>query len=409
MKILFIIDCSMPMKRRPVLKGIGGAIGATTLAGCTGMFTSSDDPAALWHQFTDSEKDTFDGFLTQFNEETDHEIEASSISNMADQLETALPANSGPMSFAWAHDWMGKEHEEGNLYDATDDIDVDLESTYTGTAASAVQWKENLYGLPYGAKTTALLYNRDLVDEPPETVDEMISIMEDVDTEYGISCPGKAYQISGYLQAFGGVIYDAEADKLGIASDEIVEGLTFARDNIYEYSPTDLSIDANVAAFENEDSPFIITGPWNLGGFRNKGIDVGVATLPAPSDGEPAPYTGIQTWYFTSRLEEASEDVFDATMAWADWYTTNTDIVTTFAEEHALIPVLSDVLESGDLSEEVQAFSESVEMGMAMPAHPKMDAVWSPLESAIQNVIGSGKDPQAELETAASEIRGNWG
>ncbi|QLG48171.2 extracellular solute-binding protein [Natrinema halophilum] len=397
------------MQRRSVLKSIGGVAGGAALAGCTGLFTSGGNDAALWHDFTDAEKDTVDGFLEQFNDETDHEIEASSISNLGDQLETALPSNDGPMSFAWAHDWVGKEHEDGNLYDATDDIDVDVDSTYTEVAAGAVRWEDNLYGLPYGAETTALLYNKDLVDEPPETADEMVSIMERVDTDYGIACPGEVYNISGYLQAFGGVLYDAGADDLGVDSDEVVEGLEFARDNIYEHSPEDLQIDGNVSVFQDGNAPFIITGPWNISGFSDAGIDVGVTTLPAPNGGEPTPYTGIQMWYFTSRLGEADDDVFDATTAWGEWYTTTKDVATTNAEEHALIPVLTEVIEGGELSDQVKSFSDSVEMGMAMPANSKMDAVWAPVKSAIQNVVGSGNDPQSELESAAEEIRGNWG
>lgn len=398
----------MPTKRRHVLKGIGGAT-AAALAGCTSLI-SGDDSSPLWHEFTDSEEDTFQNHLDTFNDETDHDIGASGIANLEDQLQTTLPAGDGPMSFTWAHDWIGKEYENGTLYDASDQFDIDVGETFTEAAAQAVQWDGNVYGLPYAAETVGLMYNKDMVDEPPETVSEMVSIMEEYDGEgeYGIGYQGDAYHLSAYLQGFGGVIYDEDADELGVDSDAVVEGLTFIRDNFYEHNPNDIEEDANISVFENGTAPFVVTGPWNLGGFRDAGIDVGVAPLPTPEGGEPTPYTGVQMWYLTSRLEDADDGDHDAVIDWAEWYTTTGDVVTTNAQDHAMIPVLDSVVGGDELGSDVDAFSQNVDMGMPMPASSKMDAVWEPLESAIDVVLSSGGDPQEELESAAEQIRDSW-
>lgn len=399
----------MTTKRRPLLKGIGGAIAGSALAGCMGYF-SGGDTSPLWHDFTDSEESTFEDHLERFTEETDHELEASGVSNMEEQLNTALPAGDGPLSFTWAHDWIGTHHEDGNLYDASDAIDVDIDGTYSEAAADAVRWDGNVYGLPYAAETVSLLYNRELVDEPPETVAEMVEIMEeyDGDGQYGIGYPGDAYHFSGYLQGFGGVLYDEDADELGVDDDAVVEGLEFIRDSIYAYSPNDQDESANLTVFEDGNAPFAVTGPWNLGGFREAGIDVGVAPLPQPEGGEPTPFTGVQMWYLTSRLEDADDADRDATLEWAEWYTTDEDVIAANAQDHAMIPVLDDVVGSDDLGDDVDAFSQTVEMGMPMPASEKMNAVWDPLEDAIELVLGSSEEPRAALETAAEEIRGSW-
>ncbi|WP_408958533.1 extracellular solute-binding protein [Natrinema sp. 74] len=398
------------MRRRPVLKGIGGAVAGTALAGCMGYFSSSGNSAELWHDFTDSEKETFDSHLKSFNEETDHSLDASSVSNLQKQLETALPAGDGPMGFVWAHDWIGTQHENGTLYDASDSIGVDIGSTYSEAAANAVQWKGNVYGLPYAAETVTLMYNKDMVETPPETIPEMVEIMQEYngDGQYGIGVPGDTYHLSAYLQGFGGVLYDEESDTLGVDDDSVVEGLKLIKESIYKYSPSDLNKSANLAVFEDENAPFVITGPWNLGGFRDKGLNVGVAPLPKPEGGEPTPLTGVKMWYLTSRLENADESVRDAVIKWAEWYTTNKDVVETNAQKHAMIPVLSEVVDSGNLGADVDAFSKSVAMGMPMPASKKMDAVWDPVQSALDVVLGSSGDPQKQLEKAAEKIRSSW-
>ncbi len=49
---------------------------------------------------------------------------------------------------------------------------------FTDAAASAVQFDDAVVGLPHSAETVTLIYNTDIVDEAPETIDDMVSAME---------------------------------------------------------------------------------------------------------------------------------------------------------------------------------------------------------------------------------------
>ncbi|SDJ52568.1 carbohydrate ABC transporter substrate-binding protein, CUT1 family [Natronorubrum texcoconense] len=401
----------MTMNRRSILKGIGGTAAATTLAGCIGGLFTGDDPEVLWHEFQDAEAEDFNDFLAEFNEETGHDLGSNSVNEMEEQLETALPAGEGPVGFTWAHDWIGLYHDEGYLYDATDDIDLNLEDTYSEAAAEAVQWEGNVYGLPYAAETVTLMYNREMVEEPPETIDEMEEIMEDYhdpdgEGTYGLAYPPTdVYFMSAYLQAFDGLLFDEEADELGVDSDAVIEGGEFIEQSLYPYTPAASDNEAHEATFGDGNAPFTINGPWMTGEYAD--LDLGVAPLPLPDGGEPTPLTGIPLWYFTTEGEEADEGTLESVVEFAEWYTTNDDVITTNAD-NGMIPVHNDHVGSDELGETVGAFSETVDMGVPMPADAKMDSVWAPMEDALDQLFSGSESAADAFETAADEIRDSW-
>ncbi|WP_137289474.1 substrate-binding domain-containing protein [Natronorubrum halophilum] len=399
------------MDRRSVLKGIGGTAAVTALAGClgTGLF-EGDDPEVLWHEFQDAEAEQFSDFLRTFNEETEHDLGSNSVTDMEEQLETALPAGTGPVGFTWAHDWIGYYHDEEYLYDATDDIEIDLKETYSEVAAEAVQWEGNVYGLPYAAETVTLMYNGEMVEEPPETVSEMVEIMEthhDPDSgTYGLAYPPiDTYHMSAWLQAFGGHILDEETGELGVDSDAVIEGAELIEQSFYPYVPSASEASAHETTFGDGNAAFTINGPWMVGEYDD--MDLGVAPLPAPDGGEPTPFTGIPMWYFTTQGEEADEETLESVIEFAEWYTTDDDVITTNAD-NGMIPIHNDYVGDDDLGETVGAFSETVDMGTPMPADAKMDSVWAPMEDALSQLFAGDESAADALEGAADEIRGSW-
>ncbi len=405
----------MTVDRRRLLKGVGGIAATSAFAGCLGsLLGGGEDGPRLWSDMSEPQEEDLEQFIGQFEEETDHELNQESVSDMDDQLETTMPAGDGPDTWAWAHDWVGRyagRDDPPFLYDGGDDIDVDLD-TFSASAQDAVSWDGSVYGLPFGSETVTLYYNKDMVDEPPETAEDMDAIMEeyydpDGSGTYGISYNLDAYFCSPFLQAFGGTLYDAEADELGVASDEIVQGLEFLNDYIFPYMAEDPNYEAQTAVFNDGNAPFAVNGPWQLGGFRDN-VDVGVTTLPTVDGNEPTPYTGVQMWYFSATLADADEEVFDAIVDWIEWYTTSEDVILNNADRHGMIPVHTEHAQNDDIDPAVQTFAEVVEMGMPMPAHPKMDDVWEPTEDALKRVFNGEQEPDEALEQAAERVRDAW-
>ncbi len=187
------------------------------------------------------------------------------ISEIEDQLSTAIPAGDGPETFAWAHDWVGNYHEQGFAYDAADDVNLDLDATFTDAAADAVRFDGAVYGIPYGAETVALMYNEELVDGPPETLEELVEIMDDyhdpAEGQYGLSCPpADPYFTSTFLHAFGGYFFDDETESLGVDQDEFIEGVELLQESIWPYVPQDPAYESQVPVFDDGNARSRSTG-----------------------------------------------------------------------------------------------------------------------------------------------------
>ncbi|TYT60543.1 extracellular solute-binding protein [Natrialba swarupiae] len=400
----------MSLERRQLLAGIGG-IATLSVAGCLGG--DDDQPTTLWHDFSDAEETDLVEHAERFNEERDDELNLEAISEIEDQLSTAIPAGDGPETFAWAHDWVGNYHEQGFAYDAADDVNLDLDATFTDAAADAVRFDGAVYGIPYGAETVALMYNEELVDGPPETLEELVEIMDDyhdpAEGQYGLSCPpADPYFTSTFLHAFGGYFFDDETESLGVDQDEFIEGVELLQESIWPYVPQDPAYESQVPVFDDGNAPFAINGPWEIDGFRDSGIETTVAPMPDIAGGDPTPFTGIQVWYFTATLEDADEEALETAIDWAEWHSTDEDVILTNAENHGFIPVHQEYADDDELGDDVEAFAENVAMGVQMPSHPRMDQVWNPVEDALEQVFNEQESAEDAMNAAADEIRGRW-
>lgn len=429
----------MTMNRRTLIKTVGatGAIGA--FAGCAsvqedetttdtgGDDTGSDDAggddqtettetgpagtAKAWYSLQDTELRAREAALEEFNGDSHHTVEGSDISDLKQKTTSAIPAGEGPQLFDWAHDWVGDYHQRGFVVDRGDQLDVNLDA-FTDAAAEAVQFDGNVVGLPYGAETVTLVYNKELVDGPPETVEEMQSTMEEhhdpENNAYGLSYPFDPYFVSAWAQAFGGYYFDPEKEPmLGLTRSETIEGFEYALDELKPYMPNDPSYEAQAAPFAEGNAAFAINGPWYLATLNEKGVDYGVAELPTPGDGEARPLTGIQMWYFAKGMESDDADAA-AAQSFVEWYATNEEMLVEAAEEQGSIPVLDELSGSDALPDDVRAFSETVAQGVPMPTDPKMGKVWQPLTDALTNVFNGDAGVEEAMENAEGTIRENW-
>lgn len=429
----------MTMDRRSVLKHIGGGSALATLAGCLSVdeqdteqsgdggssdgsgdggsdetATETSSPAGtgtVWYSLPDTELTARENVIEEFNDQSHHTIEGSDISEMEQNTTSSIPAGQGPELFEWAHDWVGDYYDRGFVVDQSDQLTIDLD-VFTDAAADAVDFDGNVVGLPHSAETVTLIYNADIVDEAPETVDDMIAAMDDYhdpsNSQYGLGFPFDPYFASGWLQAFGGHYFDPEAEEeLGVNSDSVVRGLQFALDNLTPYMPNDPGYEPQAAAFAEGNAAFAINGPWYLATLNDNDVNYEVTTFPELDDGEVSPYTGISMWYFAKAMEEDGPNAA-AGRSFAEWYVTNEDHIIKNAEEQGAIPVLDSLVGSEELPSHVQAYSATVGQGIPMPTDPRMNKVWGPVETALIEAFNGDSSPQDALDTAADEIRANW-
>ncbi|MFC6963340.1 substrate-binding domain-containing protein [Halocatena marina] len=422
----------MTMNRRDVLKHIGGASAIAAFAGCldvqqqdsgtdgdgggtqSGTKTGGNGPAGsakAWYSLSESEISARKSVIEAFNGQSQHTIKGADISDLEKKTNSAIPAGQGPQIFEWAHDWVGDYVQRDFVVDQSDQLDVNLD-VFTSAAAEAIQFEDNVVGLPHAAETVTLIYNTDIVDKPPKTVADMVSTMKEHhdpgNDKYGLSYPFDPYFTSAWLQAFGGYYFDSSKDPmLGVNRPKTVQGLEFALKNFKPYMANDPTYEPQAAVFAEGNAAFAINGPWYLSTLNEKGVNYEVTRLPTPNGGTATPYTGINMWYFSKGMEKDTADAA-AARSFVEWYVTNEDHILTLAKEQGSIPVLADLVGSDKLPNAVQAFSQTVKQGTPMPTHPKMNEVWSAMEPALIKAFNGDANAKAALDQAAKTIRSNW-
>lgn len=431
------------VNRRTVLKAAGASTTLIPLAGCLSVSENTDTPesggeptdtgngeptgtvneptatptpepgeALLWHSRTEADEAELEADIETFQEQTVHSINQSKIADFVSKSNSAIPAGDGPHLFEWAHDLGGDYWERGFLTDQSDEVDIDLESTFSASAATAATWNDHLIGLPFAAETVGLIYNKNLVDEPPETFSEMKSIMEEHhdpdNNQYGLSYNIDPYFISAFPHTFGGFYYDAEQDELGLTMSETLRGFRVVIDDLWPYSPNDPGYDPQAAVFVDGNAPFAINGPWFIGSLEDTDVDPGVVVIPTVDGNQPKPYTGVQMIYFAKKMADGLEANAEAGRTYAQWYTTNEDVLLTNATESGFIPVHKDVAASDELGEITKGFASSVATGRPMPAHPKMQSVWGPVGDAFTKALNGSQDLEPAMSEAESIIQENW-
>ncbi|MEM2738381.1 MAG: extracellular solute-binding protein, partial [Candidatus Bathyarchaeia archaeon] len=367
----------------------------------------------IWIQVTHEEEQ----FIKSFVESSFRQmypnimVEINNRPDLKTALLAALPAGKGPDLFMWAHDWMGTIAEPGYITPIDEFVTEELRSKFLDAAWEACIYNGHVYALPYAAETVALIYNKDMVTQPPQTTDQLEDMMYSFSQQgkYGIAYPVDPYYVSAWPHGFGGYYFNDTTKTPGLNTTGTVNGISYFLDKFHDYMSADTGRDAQVALFTGNMTPFLVDGPWGIGHLRERNMNFGVTILPKINeiDAWPKPYTGIKVIWMSSSVYNKQK-----AFTFMKWFATNSTFIKQRALQFGFIPVLKEVLELPEiLSDEiVSAFARQVEMGIPMPKSSEMALVWSPLTDAINELFllfptfYGGRTPEVVLSEAQGKV-----
>ncbi|NJE00396.1 extracellular solute-binding protein [Thermococcus sp. JdF3] len=369
----------------------------------------------IWHAMQPNELEVFQSLAEEYMAMCpDVTITFEQKPELESALKAAIPTGQGPDLFIWAHDWIGKFAEAGMLEPIDDYVTDDVLNGFAPMAQEAMQYKGHYYAMPFAAETTALIYNKDMVSEPPKTFDEMKAIMEqynDPDNEkYGIAYPLNAYFLSAWAQAFGGYYFDDQSEMPGLDQPETIDGFEFFFQNIWPYMAPTADYGTQQSIFLEGRAPMMINGPWSISDVKKAGIDFGVVPLPPiTKDGKeywPRPYGGVKDIYFAAGIKNK-----EAAWKFVKWFTTTPEVIKELSLQLGYIPVLTPVLNDPDIKNDpvIYGFGQAVQHAYLMPKSPKMGAVWGGVDGAINEILQDPEnaDIKAILEKYQQQILDN--
>ena len=130
----------------------------------------------VWHAYSGGEEKALTQVVRSFQEQHPQgpEIEAIGVpyGNFADKLQAAIPRGHGPDVFIQAHDIVGQWSKLGLLEPLNRHLPLDevLPTLWPETIAP-LRDGDSLLGLPLSFKSLALFYRKDLVPQPPRTIE----------------------------------------------------------------------------------------------------------------------------------------------------------------------------------------------------------------------------------------------
>ena len=301
--------------------------------------------------------------------------------------------------FTWAHDWTGELAEGGYIIPLDKYLPPqtisDLQSQFLAAAFSAGVYKLHVYGLPWAGEAIALVYNKNMVKNPPTTFDEMKAIMEKYynpqNKTYGLAYQIDPYFVYPFVTAFGGFYYDDQTGKVGVNSTGTIEGIKFLLQNVIRYEYTgDLGHETQLKIFLEGKAPFIITGPWDIPAIKQKIPNIGVVPIPKIGDKIPHPFSGIKLLWIT-KIATTNKYRLYASLLFVMWFSLNDDTLKYLVDESGFIPVKISLVKyiESHLNDYpiVSGFIKAIAYSIPMPKSPNMAKVWGPVANALNAIL----------------------
>ncbi|MFW5786755.1 MAG: sugar ABC transporter substrate-binding protein [Halanaerobiales bacterium] len=327
--------------------------------------------------------------------------------DIRDNMRVEAPSGEGPDIIVGAHDWVGELVNNGLI--ASIDLD-DKKDDFMPVALDAFSWEEEVYGLPYTIESVGLIYNKDMVSEPPENFEEFEEIIKNITDEdeevYGFALPQPdPYHTFPFMSATGGYVFGRDENDvldptdIGLNNEGAVTGLEklakLYRDDLVPY----LDFQSMSELFSQERLAMMITGPWELANIREAGINYGFTQIPKIDGNEAKPFVGVQGFM----ISEFSENKMLARTFLMDYIATK-DTMTKLYEIDNRPPVYEPATEVAEEDEDTLGVLESAEAGTPMPNIPEMNAVWESWENALEVTLSQDEDVKDALDNAVEQI-----
>ena len=285
----------------------------------------ASDPITIsfWCNFTGSDGDVLREIVANYNAtNTDNvtvDIDIMDYATLQSKLPTAISTGTGP-SFVLAGVELIKQYKENDMILPIDDFwdvtGVD-KSNFNENVLNKSYFDGTQYGVPMQYNLQYLYYNKDLFkaagldpDSPPKTMAELeeyaVACTDASNGVYGLGLPVNYGNYVEYLWANGGDVVSSDGKENYLNSKENIETLKWMQ-GMMEKGVSPKGLDAGEAdtMFQAGRLAMYTSGPWNINGLNQLGINYGITAIPAGSAGAFAPEGGC-AWMLAKGADDAT-------------------------------------------------------------------------------------------------------
>ncbi len=370
----------------------------------------------VWHAYRAGEKAAIEKVVAAYNAaKASSGVKVTTLAvpydAFADKISAAVPRGKGPDIFIYAQDRLGGWIEAGNTVEPIDFfLDKATKDRFLPTTMEAMTYRGSVYGLPLNYKVITMIYNKAIVQTPPKTSGELVTLAKKL-TDRTTGRFGLAYWYADFyyhaalMNAFGGRVFDPGPKPVLNAPENVksIELLVKWFD-VGGFMPAEPSTALITSLFNEGKAGIVFSGPWFLGEIA-KNINYGLAPLPTIDEagGKPMrPWMTVEGVYVAGPSKH-KDQAYDFAM-----YLTDLPSAKIMAVEGRQTPankaVYNDAQVAGDPV--LSAFRKQVEVAIPMPNLPEMTMVWSPATTAMNTITHKTAAPKAALDLAQKELEG---
>lgn len=399
----------MRLPRVSPMLGVVLALTLVAISGCgSGGGAKGDGKIVLWMQMDPAERTRFEANLADYRaKHPDVVIESVpyDTENLRQQFQTAAAAGAGPEIIFGPSDQVGPL----SLLQLLKPLETTMPAGFFDRFIP--QSLDTLDGHLWAAPDQIgnhlmLLYNKALVPTPPADHAAFMATAKSLtrDGRYGFAMNmSEPYWLAPFLAGFGGWVMDAShapsldtpamRDALGYLASLKAAGI-MPRESDYQVAET---------LFKEGKAGMIVNGPWSWAGYREAGIDLGVAPLWVLPNGRAAqPMTASKGYSINTNV---TADELPAVIELIEFLTSPAAELRD-ATRLGLLPSHRDAWADAAIQGDpvLHVSQASIESGRRMPVVPEMRVLWDTMRPGMQQVMNGSRTPDAaarEMQAAA--------
>ncbi len=343
----------------------------------------------------------------KFEQDTGIKVTVEHPDKMEEKYPQVAATGDGPDIIFWAHDRFGGYAQSGLLAEISPDKSFQ-EKLFPFTW-DAVRFNGKLIGYPVSVESLSLIYNKDLLPNPPKSWEEMAAVDKQLRAKgksaimfnlqepyftWPLLAAGGAY---AFKKSDGGYdVKDTGVDNAGAKA-----GMQFLVDQVKAKTlnaDTDYSIAE--AAFNKGQTAMTINGPWAWSNIDKSGINYGVTLLPTLNGKPSKTFVGV----LSAGINAASPNKELAKEFLENYLLTDAGLDAVNKDKPLGAVTLKSFQQALEKDERIAATMNNARSGDIMPNIPQMAAFWYAMRTATLNALSGRQSVDAALKDAQARL-----
>ena len=343
----------------------------------------------------------------KFEQDTGIKVTVEHPDKMEEKYPQVAATGDGPDIIFWAHDRFGGYAQSGLLAEVSPDKSFQ-EKLFPFTW-DAVRFNGKLIGYPVSVESLSLIYNKDLLPNPPKSWEEMAAVDKELRAKgksaimFNLQEPYFTWPLlaAGGAYAFKKSDSGYDVKDTGVDNAGAKAGMQFLVDQVKAKTlnaDTDYSIAE--AAFNKGQTAMTINGPWAWSNIDKSGINYGVTLLPTLNGKPSKTFVGV----LSAGINAASPNKELAKEFLENYLLTDAGLDAVNKDKPLGAVTLKSFQQTLEKDERIAATMNNARSGDIMPNIPRMAAFWYAMRTATLNALSGRQSVDAALKDAQARL-----